>query len=275
LLAAVALVFALGACSGDDDDDAADQTADETADQTGADDEGDGGDTGDETADDTADGAGDDAAALQESLDDANATIEEQEATIAELNVQIETAQEAATEVQAQLAAETARADDAEAQAVELQTQIDAFVAEFPVTITASLEPYANSLIGAYNLTLTEAYCAALPTCGTQRPAVRADIIQGANGLELQVPNVFTTGLFMIEGSLFGVTDSNLIVPPCPDGTPVNSQVSTTIFADGITVEDDGTQTLSGLGASVLVAANPAGDCGPGNVFFNGTLTPA
>ena len=103
---------------------------------------------------------------------------------------------------------------------------------------------------------------------------MRADIIQGPNGLELQVPNVFTTGLFMIEGSLFGVTDSNQIVPACPDGTPVNSQVSTTIFADGITIDEDGTQTLSGLGASVLVAADPAGDCGPGNVFFNGTLTP-
>jgi hypothetical protein len=24
----------------------------------------------------------------------------------------------------------------------------------------------------------------------------------------------------------------------------------------------------------VLVAANPAGSCGPGNVFFDGTLTP-
>jgi hypothetical protein len=261
------MVLALGACSGDDDDDDA---------ATATEDEGDGG--GDGTADDgdTAadDEGGGDAAALQVSLDEANATIDEQQAEIDELNVQIETGQEAAVEVQAQLAAETARADDAEAQLAELQAQVDAFTAEFPVTITASLEPYAESLIGAYDLTLTEAFCAALPTCGTQRPAVRADIIQGPNGLELQVPNVFTTGLFMIEGSLFGVTDSNQIVPACPDGTPVNSQVSTTIFADGITIDEDGTQTLSGLGASVLVAANPAGECGPGNVFFNGTLTP-
>jgi hypothetical protein len=261
------MVLALGACSGDDDDDDA---------ATATEDEGDGG--GDGTADDgdTAadDEGGDDAAALQVSLDEANATIDEQQAEIDELNVQIETGQEAAVEVQAQLAAETARADDAEAQLAELQAQVDAFAAEFPVTITASLEPYAESLIGAYDLTLTEAFCAALPGCGTQRPVVRADIIQGPDGLQLQVPNVFTTGLFMIEGSLFGVTDSNQILPACPDGTPVNSQVSTTIFADGITIDEDGTQTLSGLGASVLVAANPAGECGPGNVFFNGTLTP-
>jgi hypothetical protein len=266
---AVALVFAFGACSGDDDDDAADDTA--------AEDQGDGADAGDDAnGTDAGDGGGDDeVAALEESLDAANDTIAEHEATIAELNTQVETADESTAELQAQLDAETARADDAEAQLAELQAQVDAFAAEFPVTITASLEPYANSLIGAYDLTLTEAYCDALPTCGTQRPAVRADIIQGPNGLELQVPNVFTTGLFMVEGSLFGVTDSNQIVPACPDGTLVNSQVSTTIFADGVTIDEDGTQTLSGLGASVLVAANPAGDCGPGNVFFNGTLTPA
>jgi hypothetical protein len=263
---ALALVLALAACSGDDDDD--DDAAAETADAGGD-------ETADAGGDETANGGNDEAAALQASLDEANATIDEQQAEIDELNVQIETAQEAAVEVQAELAAETARGDDAEAQAAELQAQFDAFLAEFPVTITASLEPYASSLIGAYTLTLTEAFCDALPTCGTQRPAVRADIIQGPNGLELQVPNVFTTGLFMVEGSLFGVTDSNLIVPACPDGTPVNSQVSTTIFADGITIDQEGTQTLSGLGASVLVAANPAGDCGPGNVFFDGTLTPA
>ena len=121
---------------------------------------------------------------------------------------------------------------------------------------------------------LTEAFCDGLPTCGQPRPDVRADIIQGPNGLELQVPNVFTTGLFMVEGSLFGVTDSDLIVGPCADGTPTNSQVSTTIFANGIVVDADGTQTLAGLGASLFVAVNPAGSCGAGNIFFAATLTP-
>ena len=271
-LASIALAFAASACSGDDDDDAATEEQGDAA-----------GDDGDDaTAADTADGAGDadgdgdeQVAALQASLEEANATISENEQTISDLNTQVATVEDTNAQTEEQLAAETARADDAEAQLAELQAEIDAFAEQFPVTITASLEPYANSLVGAYTLTLTEAYCDALPTCGTQRPAVRADIIQGANGLELQVPNVFTTGLFMVEGSLFGVTDSNQILPACPDGTPVNSQVSSTIFADGVTIDEDGTQTLSGLGASVLVAANPAGDCGPGNVFFNGTLTPA
>jgi hypothetical protein len=248
----VALVAALGACSGDDDDDAADD-----ADAT-------------ESAEEAVDTALEEA---QEALSDAQATIEEQEATIAELTTQLETAEAASTDLQTQLDDETARADEAEASLGEVQTQIEEFQANFPVTISASLVGYENDLIGAYTLQLDEAFCDALPTCGATRAPVRADIIQGPNGLQLQVPNVFTTGLFMVEGSLFGVTDSNQIVAACPDGTPVNAQVSTTIFADGVEVADDGSQSLTALGASVLVAADPAGECGPGNVFFSGDLT--
>ncbi len=252
--AAVALVAALGACSGDDDDDAA----------------GDGDGDVTEQAEEAVDTALDEA---QEALTDAQATIEEQEATIAELTTQVDTAEAAATDLQTQLDDETARADGAEASLAEVQAEIEEFQSNFPVTISASLVGYEDDLIGAYTLELDEAFCDALPTCGATRAPVRADIIQGVNGLELQVPNVFTTGLFMVEGSLFGVTDSNQILPACPDGSPVNAQVSTTIFADGVTIEADGTQSLTALGASVLVASDPAGECGPGNVFFSGDLT--
>lgn len=247
--ATAALMLAASACSGDDDDDG---SAEDTALAT----------------------AQADLAQAQSDLDDANATIADQEEQISDLNTQVETAKDAAVEVQATLSAETQRADQAESDLTELQTQVDDFRANFPVTVPASLEPYADSLVGAYTLHLTEAFCDGLATCGQQRPDVRSDIIQGPNGLQLQVPNVFTTGLFMVEGSLFGVTDSNLIVGPCADGTQTNSQVSTTIFANGIDVDIDGTETLSGLGASVFVAVNPAGSCGAGNVFFSGTLTP-
>jgi hypothetical protein len=245
------LLFGLSACEGDGNDEELSQAQDELS------------------------SAQDELAAVEASLDDANATISDQEQQISDLNAEVETANQAATDAQATAEAESARAEQAESDLADLQAQVDAFVENFPVTIAASLEPYANDLVGAYTLHLTEAFCDDLPTCGAERPEVRADIIQGANGLELQVPNVFTTGLFMIEGSLFGVTDSNLIVGPCADGTETNSQVSTTIFADGITVDSEGQQTLSGLGASVFVAVNPAGSCGPGNIFFAGTLTPA
>ncbi len=256
-VAAVALLLGVSACSGDDDDDDASSASEDTAQETTQ-----------------ADPEQAELDQTQADLADANATIADQEKQISDLNAKVETGQAAAVDVQANLAAETERADQAESDLAELQAQVDAVVGEFPVTVPASLEPYADSLVGAYTLHLSEAFCAGLATCGQPRPDVRADIVQGPNGLELQIPNVFTTGLFMVEGSLFGVTDSDLIIPPCADGTPTNSQVSTTIFADGIIVAADGTETLEGLGSSVFVAVNPAGSCGAGNVFFAGSLTP-
>jgi hypothetical protein len=243
-------VLGLSACSGDDDDELS-------------------------AAQDDLSSAQDDLAAAESSLDDANSTIADQEQQISDLNDQVDTANQAATDAQATADSETARADQAESDLADLQAQVDAVAANFPVTVPASLEPFTDDLVGGYDMTLTEAFCDGLPTCGQQRPAVHADIIQGPNGLQLQVPNVFTTGLFMVEGSLFGVTDSDLIVGPCADGTPTNSQVSTTIFANGISIDTDGSQTLTGLGASVFVAVNPAGSCGAGNIFFAATLTPA
>jgi hypothetical protein len=247
---AAALVLGLSACSGDSNDEELSAAQDDLS------------------------AAQDDLAAAESSLDDANSTIADQEQQISDLNDQVDTANQAATDAQATADSEAARADQAESDLADLQAQVDAVAANFPVTVSASLEPFADDLVGGYTMTLIEAFCDGIATCGQERPEVHADIIQGSNGLQLQVPNVFTTGLFMIEGSLFGVTDSNLIVGPCADGTETNSQVSTTIFANGITVDTEGDQTLSGLGASVFVAVNPAGSCGAGNVFFAATLTP-
>jgi len=247
-----AMVF-VSACSGDDDDNASSSSSSE--------------DTALATAQTDLEQA-------QADLDAANAKIAEQESQITDLNTQLTDGQTAAGTMQSQLAAETARADKAESDLTDLQARVDAVTAQFPITISSSLEPYADSLVGAYTLHLTEAFCDGISTCGQPRPDIRSDIIQGPNGLQLQVPNVFTTGLFMVEGALFGVTDSDLIVGPCADGTQTNSQVSTTIFANDVIVADDGTQTLSGLRASVMVAVDPAGSCGAGNVFFSGTLTP-
>ena len=249
-VAAAALVLGLSACSGDSDDE--DLSA----------------------AQDDLSAAQDDLDAAESSLDAANSTISDQEQQISDLNDQVDTANQAASDAQAQAESATERADQAESDLADLQAQIELVAANFPATVPASLEPFTDDLVGGYTMTLTEAFCDGIATCGQQRPDVHADIVQGANGLELQVPTVFTTGLFMIEGSLFGVTDSNLIVGPCADGTETNSQVSTTIFANGITVDTDGTQTLAGLGASLFVAVNPAGSCGAGNVFFAATLTP-
>jgi hypothetical protein len=160
----------------------------------------------------------------------------------------------------------------AQAQSTGTQSSSESAAAvDFPITVDASLEGY--DLVGPYNLSMTEAYCDGLPACGRKPADVHADIIQGSNGLELQVPNVFTAGLFSINGSLFAVTDSDQILQACGDA-PVNAQISITMFADGVTFQADGTKTLSGIGASLLVAGDPAGDCGAGNVFYAAELIP-
>ena len=88
------------------------------------------------------------------------------------------------------------------------------------------------------------------------------------------MPNVLTAGLFDVNGALFAVTDSNLILEPCGT-TQHDARVSITIFADGVEVAADGTRTLTGLGASLLVSADAVDDCSDGVVFFAATLTPA
>jgi len=253
-IAVTALLFGVSACSGDDDDDAKSGSSSVSEDTVLA----------------TVQSSG----PSQADLDAANAKIADQEKQITDLNSQLETANAATAAAQAEADTNKETADQAQSDLTALQTQVDAFKAEFPVTVTASLEPFTNDLVGGYSMTLDEAYCAALPTCGQQRQPVQADIIQGPNGLQLQIPNVFTTGLFMVEGSLFGVTASDKLAFPCTDGTPTPAQVSITIFASGVDVALDGTESLSGLGASVIVSAAPAGSCGPGTIFFASTLTP-
>jgi hypothetical protein len=154
--------------------------------------------------------------------------------------------------------------DDAAEQLEELQAQ-------FPITVEASLDDF--DVIGGYTLSMTEAFCDGFPECGSPRADVHADIIQGSNGLELQIPTVLTTGLFSTNGSLFAVTDSDMIVQPCGD-TPRNARVSITIFADGVEVALDGTRTLTGLGASLLVEGNELNECGEAVVFFAAELIP-
>ena len=132
---------------------------------------------------------------LQSSLDDS-------QASASSLAVDGAATQAKNDELTASLAAETKRADDAEAQ-------IAAAVGKFPVTVTASTDEF--NVIGSYNMTFTEAFCQGVPQCGTERPVVNARIIQGSNGLEIDVPaaqwgerpeirNLFRHGHILIAG---------------------------------------------------------------------------
>jgi hypothetical protein len=244
-LVVLTLVAALGACSSDDSDSDSDSGATEA-------------DAALVAAEERADAAEAELSAAEESLAASEESVET-------LTADLDTATAANDELAASMETETARADTAEATLADIAEL-------FPATVDSSIDGF--DLIGAYTLSLTEAYCNSLSTCGQRRTDVRADIIQGPNGLVLQVPTVFNTGLFAIQGSLFGVTDSTLILAPCPGASERNARVSVTIFADGVTIAADGTKTLTGLGTSILVSGDAAGDCGAGVVFFAGNLTP-
>jgi hypothetical protein len=167
------------------------------------------------------------------------------------------------------LAASSSETDDE--GSVDVDAQLAAMQAMFPIAVDSSVEDF--DVIGGYTMSLQQAYCDGMPDCDKPDPDVHADIIQGSNGLELQIPNVLTAGLFSISGSLFAVTDSDQIAEPC-DSNPRNSRVSVTIFVDSVSIAADGTETLDGLGASLLVEVNETDSCGEGVIFYAAHLTP-
>lgn len=181
---------------------------------------------------------------------------------------QIEELTEQVEDLTKEVEEQTQRADSAE----EFIGELVEVVNQFPIEVTASLEEF--DVRGAYTMTLTEAYCEGLATCGASIPGIRADIVDGANGLELKIPDVVTAGLFAINGSLFAVTDSDVVLDPC-GATARVARVSTTIFANGVSVDSTGIRTLTGLGASLLVSTDAVDDCTAGVVFWAATLVPA
>jgi hypothetical protein len=214
----------------------------------------------------------DEAASANSQLDAANtknselqSSLDDSEATASSLAADGEAAQAKNDELTASLAAETKRADDAEAQ-------IAAAVDKFPVTVTASTTEF--DVIGTYNMTFTEAFCQGVPQCGTARPVVNARIIQGSNGLEIEVPTVFTTGLLEVKGNLMAGTDSDQILV-C-NGAPRNARVLVTIFVNAVAVDQTGAKTLQSLGASVFIENHDTSQgCPDVSVFYGAQLVPA
>jgi len=195
---------------------------------------------------------------LQSDLDQSNATNSSLAAENDANKTQVD-------QLTTQLAAETKRADDAEAQ-------IAAAAAKFPATVTASVDEF--NVVGSYNMTFTEAFCTGVPQCGTPRPVVNANITQGANGLEISVPTVITTGLLDVKGNLIAGNDTDQILV-C-NGAPRNARVLITLFVNAVTVDSAGTKTLNSLGASVFIEQHDTSNgCPDVSVFYGAQLVPA
>lgn len=188
------------------------------------------------------------------------------------------------------LAAETERADaaeatiaDAEAQIEEARAAADEARAEieeggglFPFSIDSSLIP--DDLPGNYSITFAEAYCDGFPTCGTLPTQNQARIyFTDEQFLRVEVPGILDAGLFALDGSLYGITDSFTALPQC-DGADQRARVTVTLYARGITLdvsEETVARAVDSLNASVTIDAPRTSDtCPSGLVFYASAFTP-
>jgi hypothetical protein len=143
----------------------------------------------------------------------------------------------------------------------------------FPVTVDAALE--GLDLAGNYSIEWAEAYCDTFASCGTLPAAGTVTIaVTPEQWLEVDVPGMFTVALFAVQGSLYGITDTDTILPPCGE-TPQVARVAMTLYADAVTVAADGTRTVDRLGAAVTVDGSNSAECAGGLAFYGAELTPS
>lgn len=239
------LIVGAAACSGDDD--AADDSAESAAEAE---------------AEAAAEAAAEEAAA---EVDELTERAEAAEASLADTEAELADTAEQLAGTQEELAAETARAD-------ETQAALDTLGGQFPIVIDSALD--GLPLAGTYSLDWAEAYCDTFSTCGQLPARPQVSIAETPEGwLEMVVPDLFTVALFAVQGSLYGITDSEQILPPCGDAPQVG-KVAVTLYADGVTVLEDGTRTVDRLGASVTVTGSLQPGCPGGTVFYGVELTP-
>ncbi len=202
---------------------------------------------------------------LASELDETDATIDGLTSELDSTTTRLEDAQADNEVLSASLETERSRADDAEAE-------LAAIGEAFPVTVETSL--VGLDVAGSYAISFTEAYCDFATGCGTTPQANRAIIgVTPENFLDITVPGILQAGLFAINGSLYGITDSETAIPPCGD-VPRRGRITITIFPASIVVADDGTRTVTKLEATITLDAPTINECPAGLVFWGAELTP-
>jgi hypothetical protein len=171
---------------------------------------------------------------------------------------------------------------DATERAETAETQLEAIGGVLPVSIDSSLIPEEGDqaearadLVGTYSITYAEAYCDGFPTCGTVPTVDEARIYETSDGfLRVEVPGILDAGLFALDGSLYGITDSFTALPQC-GGVDQRARVTITLYARGITIDEDGSRAVDTINADVTIDT-PSGEpgCPSGLVFYASTFTP-
>lgn len=208
-----------------------------------------------------------DLATTQTELDTAQTELDTTQADLATTQTDLEAADAALAESQAQVTAETQRADTAEAEVAR-------FTNLFPVVVESTLEGIELEQAGTYNLAWTEAYCDTFTTCGTLPVTRQASFVQTPDDfLRVTVAGILDAGLFSVDGSLYGITDSLTALPPCPDGTPRRARITITTYANNVEIDADGNRSVTGLEGSITVDAPNLPGCDGGLVFYGIGMT--
>ena len=115
--------------------------------------------------------------------------------------------------------------------------------------------------------------------CGVERRSLGHFALAGAAaGLAFLTKAEIFLGLFaalfasILVGSTFAAADTTTL-PPCPDGTPRDTRVTMTVYADDIQVNEDGTREVTGLEGAVTLDARTSGDCTGGVAFYGVSMS--
>jgi hypothetical protein len=202
-------------------------------------------------------------AALQSSLAAA-------ETRVVDLETRLDTATDVTATLDERLAVLDVQVGYLLDRAVAAEQERDAVLELFPIEFDSSLQ--GVDLTGGWSLRWDEAYCSGFSTCGTLPAFGRITITETPEDwLRVTADGVFDAGLFEVEGALYAITASRTAAPAC--GTePRLAHVGLTLYANSVTVAEDGTHVIEDLGATFVVDAPATATCPAGIAVYGAEL---
>lgn len=194
------------------------------------------------------------------------------EAEVADLESRLDIANDLTATLDERLAVLDVQVGYLQDRLATAEEQRDALLELFPIEFESSL--YGVDVTGRWNLSWDEAYCTGFATCGNLPTIGRIEITETTQGwLRVRADGVFDAGLFEVEGALYAITESRTAAPAC--GTePRSAHVGLTLYANDVTVAQDGSHVIEDLGATYVVDAPATGTCPAGLAVYSASLTP-
>jgi hypothetical protein len=186
----------------------------------------------------------------------------ERDAAIAERDEQLAISEAEQARLESEIAA-------LESEIALLEEAIGELDGQFPLSFQFDLGQL--DIDGEYAVSFTEIGCTGLELCGSA-PAATTATISSAGGLRLVAPDLLDVPLVVVDGTPFGVADSESLVPPCGD-TPRPTALTMALFDDAIDIDEAGAATVTALGATIVVDAPATDECEIGRVWYRAELT--